>query len=149
MQVIKPAEGGSGGGVLIHAFDISIVFIVAGTIITANGGDPGHLRVDGEAGFGGAGWIAILYNASGSCTNGGTVEAIPGDDGTSATLGTACHPTDPLNTISVLDSPDIGNAPAGAGTTPFQPLCHSLPPVSARSVCLAGRKRKKAAAIVA
>jgi hypothetical protein len=36
--------GGGGSGVLIHAFDISIV---AGAIITANGCDPGHLGVGG------------------------------------------------------------------------------------------------------
>jgi hypothetical protein len=42
---------------------------VAGAIIAANGGDSGKFDQAGQAGCGGAGRIAILYNSSGSYTN--------------------------------------------------------------------------------
>lgn len=129
--------GGSGGGVLIHSFDIDIL---AGAMIAANGGDPGHLGVGGQAGCGGAGQIAILHNSAGSYTNGGTVEAIPGDDGTGANSGTACHPTDSLNTVSVLSSPDIGSAPTGV--TPL-PAALPLFATGLGALTLLGWRRKK------
>lgn len=116
--------GGSGGGVLIHSYNIDIV---GGAIIAANGGDPGHLGVGGQAGCGGAGRIAILHNSFGSYENSGIVQAIPGDDGSSATSGTVCHPTNPLNTISVLDSPNIGIAPVSVPPPVSVPLPASLP----------------------
>lgn len=111
--------GGSGGGVLIHAYDVEVL---ANAIITANGGNPGKFGIPGQGGCGGAGRIAILYNSAGSYSNGGTVEAIPGDDGSGADSGTNCHPTDPLNTVSVLSSPDIGGTPISP-----VPLPASLP----------------------
>ena len=133
--------GGSGGGVLIHSYSIDIML---GAIIAANGGDPGKFGQAGQAGCGGAGRVAIVYNPSGSYTNDGTVEAMPGDDGTGATSGTACHPINALNAISVFDSPNIGIAPVSV------PVPASLPLFASGLIglgLLRWRGKKKASAL--
>lgn len=72
--------GGSGGGVLIHSYNVSIV---SGAIVNANGGAGGNGNGGGwGAGGAGGGRVSIYYHSSGSGTNSGTVTVTGGAAGT-------------------------------------------------------------------
>lgn len=71
--------GGSGGGVLIHSYNISIA---SGAVINANGGAGGNGNGGGwGAGGAGGGRVSIYYHSSGSGTNLGTVSVTGGAAG--------------------------------------------------------------------